>query len=788
MMSRKLEQIINSSIKLANVRRHEYLTLESILLSMLQEDDVVKEILKGCGADTESMTNELEQFLDDEGNFSILSEGQIHDLGEKQFVDDELRRLAGESGIRYQPEISMSLQRVIQRAALHVQSSGKREIKGTNLLVAMFQEKESFALYTIQKQGVNRLDIVKTISHNLDKPTTQEDADRFDSLRGEKTIEGEKKETPLEKFSVNLNEQVKKGRIDPLIGRDKELKRIVQVLCRRRKNNPLLVGEAGVGKTALAEGLAWSIENGKIPEVLKEATVYSLDMAALLAGSKYRGDFEQRLKGVLKQLEELEEKGELSVLFIDEFHTLMGAGSTSGGSMDASNLLKPALSQGRLRCLGSTTFTEYRKFIEKDSAFARRFQKIDVNEPSKDETLKILEGLKPKFEEFHSVKYGPSVLKAAVDLSDRYITDRKNPDKAIDLIDEAGAAIQLLPPSQRKSQVTKRDIEQIVGLVARIPKIQVNKDDKEQLKSLESNLKLLIFGQDKAVEQVSNAILMAKSGLRDEGKPLGSFLFVGPTGVGKTELAKQLSNHLNCHIERFDMSEYMEKHTVAKLIGAPPGYVGYESGGLLTDAINKNPHSVVLLDEIEKAHPDIFNVLLQVMDHGTLTDAQGRETNFKNTIIIMTSNAGAREAENPSIGLQSEATLDGTGALKDLKREKAIKNTFSPEFRNRLDAIIPFNPLGMKQILSIVDKFLVQLEQKLLSKGVNVTFDHQVKEWLATIGFDPKMGARPMERMIDQKLKKPLSKEILFGKLEKGGSVSIKMDEKRENIELFFED
>lgn len=779
MMSQKLEQIINTSIRFANERRHEYLTLETILYSLLTEDEKVVSILEACGADIPSIRTELESFLENQSNFSVLSEEQIQDLSEKQFIDEDLRKLASQSGIRYQPEISMSLQRVIQRAALHVQSSGKNQIKGTNILVAMFQEKESFALYLLNKQGIQRLDILRQTAHNEDKPITQNE----DQIPAGVVTEGgqePEKYANLKKYATDLNELAESGKVDPLIGRQKEIKRIVQILCRRRKNNPLLVGDAGVGKTAIAEGLAWSIVENKVPEVLKGAQVFALDMASLVAGAKFRGDFEQRLKAVLNDLKQLEKDGIRPILFIDEMHTVMGAGSTSGNSMDASNLLKPALNKGQLRCMGSTTHAEFRKFIEKDPAFARRFQKIDVNEPTVDETIKILEGLRPKFEEYHNVKYSNAILKSAVELSNRYITDRKNPDKAIDIIDEAGAAVQLLPPSARKSKITKKDIENIVGQIARIPKINVNKDTKEQLKNLSSNLKLLIYGQDEAIQKVSDAILMAKSGLREEEKPLGSFLFVGPTGVGKTELAKQLANQLSSHLERFDMSEYMEKHTVAKLIGAPPGYVGYESGGLLTDAINKNPHCVLLLDEIEKAHPDIFNILLQVMDHGKLTDAQGRTTNFKNVVLIMTSNAGAREAESSTIGIAPEQDL------KSVKQEKALKNTFSPEFRNRLDSIVQFSALSEDLIIKIVDKFLVELETKLLAKNIEIIVDLEAKKWLARKGFDPKMGARPMARLIDQQIKRRLSSEILFGKLEKGGEVKISVEKDRDELELHF--
>lgn len=778
-MSKKLEVIINDAIKRANKLRHEYLSLESVLLAMMDDEEVVA-VLNSCGANVVQVKTELDQFLQDESNFSILSEGQVEELGEKQFVDEELRRLAAENGIEYQPEISLSLQRVIQRAAIHVQSAGKRQIKGINLLVALFQEKESFALYTLQKQGIERFDVVKAIAHGVDEPITQNTVEEeVEMIEGESLgAEKAKKRTALDEFSVNLNNLAKKNKIDPLIGRKEELKRIVQTLCRRRKNNPLLVGEAGVGKTAIAEGLAFAIEQGDVPEVLQGTEVFSLDMAALLAGAKFRGDFEQRLKSVINEIDKRNEKGLKTILFIDEIHTVMGAGATTGGSMDASNLLKPALSAGKLRCIGSTTHDEFRKFIEKDHAFSRRFQKVDIEEPSVDDTYKILLGLKDKFEEFHGVKYSNTVLKSAVDLAEKHITDRKNPDKAIDVIDEIGARLQLLPESKKRSTVTKRDVEEIVAELARIPKVSVQSSEKEKLKGLRDNLKLLIYGQDHAVEQVSDAILMSRSGLGHDLKPMASFLFAGPTGVGKTELARQLAIQLGSHIERFDMSEYMEKHTVSKLIGAPPGYVGYESGGLLTDAVKKHPHCVLLLDEIEKAHPDIFNILLQVMDHGMLTDAQGRSTDFRNVVIIMTTNAGAREMETGTIGL-SQASGSNTG-----RRDDKIKQYFSPEFRNRLDAIIHFNKLDNAYIVQIVEKFLMQLEEKLSHKHVELVVTENAKEWLAKTGFDPKMGARPIARIIDNKIKRPLSTEVLFGKLEKGGKVTV--DVKNDDLEFIF--
>lgn len=787
-MSKKLEVIINGAIRKANELKHEYLTLEAMLLSML-EDEQVLNVIRACEVEPDDIRTDLEKFLSASENFSILSEGEVEELSKKQFVDDELRKLAKESGIVYQPEISLSLQRVIQRAAIHVQSSGKRHIRGINLLVAMFQEKESFALYTLQSRGIERFDVVKFISHGMDRPETdnaQVEGNEMGEIGhdGEETIEASKGKAPkykfLEQYAQNLNELAAKEKIDPVIGREEEIRRIIQVLCRRRKNNPLLVGAAGVGKTAIAEGLAYCIDQDEVPEVLRDTTVYSLDMASLLAGAKFRGDFEQRLKGVIKDLVELGEVGKQPILFIDEIHTVMGAGATAGGSMDASNLLKPSLTSGRIRVLGSTTHEEYRKFIEKDSAFSRRFQKIDVEEPSTEDTYKILQGLRPKFEEHHGVKYSNSVLKAAVDLSNRYITDRKNPDKAIDVIDEAGAYTHLL--ANKRSKITKKDVESIVAKLAKIPKISVAGDEKNKLRDLKKNLLMTIYGQDQAVEKVADAILLSRSGLGTEDKPMASFLFSGPTGVGKTELARQLAFNLDSHLERIDMSEYMEKHAVSKLLGAPPGYVGFDQGGLLTDAIKKNPHCILLLDEIEKAHPDIYNVLLQVMDSGRLTDSQGRSTDFRNVVIIMTTNAGAKEMESGSIGLSGSLAKEATH-----KRDAAIKNFFTPEFRNRLDGIIHFNKLGNDFIIQIVDKFLTELETKLAAKNVHLEVDQEVKEWMAETGYDPKMGARPIARLVDTEIKKPLSQEILFGELEKGGTVRVLLKEEGDKKSLGFE-
>ncbi len=766
MMSKKLEVVINEAIRRANDLKHEYLTLENVLLAMLN-DEQVKDILIECGAQVSEVETELDEFIKDHSNFSILTDDQIIELSKKQFVNDELRELAKENGILYQPEISLALQRVIQRAAIHVQSSGKRQIKGINLLVALFQEKESFALYTLEKQGIERFDIVRAISHGPVSSATEIGPTQPNEETEDEAVEVKKNGSFLDKFAVNLNDQAKENLIDPLVGRRSEVERIIQTLCRRRKNNPLIVGEAGVGKTAIVEGLAKLIVEDDVPEVLKDTTIYALDMASLVAGAKFRGDFEQRIKGIIKDLEGLYKDGDRAILFIDEMHTVMGAGATSGGSMDASNLLKPALSKGIVRCIGSTTYAEHRKFIEKDPAFNRRFGKIDIDEPSLDDTLAILKGLRPRFEEFHDMKISDAALKASVHLTNRYLTDRKNPDKSIDAIDEAGALRRVKAKDASKKSISKRDIEIVVAKMANIPKITVETTEKQKLKDLSEELKLLIYGQDEAVKQVSDAIILSKSGLGDETKPIASFLFAGPTGVGKTELAKQLSMQMGCHIERFDMSEYMEKHSVSKLIGAPPGYVGHEQGGMLTDAIKKNPHCVLLLDEIEKAHPDMFNILLQVMDHGKLTDSLGRTTDFRNVVIIMTTNAGAKDMDAGKIGLAQGSSVNIS------KRDKTIKNFFSPEFRNRLDGIIHFNKLSTDYVVKIVEKFLSELEIKLIPKNIELIVSDEAKKWLAEAGFDDKMGARPIARMIDQKVKKALSSEMLFGKLTKGGKVNV---------------
>jgi ATP-dependent Clp protease ATP-binding subunit ClpA len=780
MISQKLEQILNRAIKRANEKHHEFLTLENVLLSML-DDEAVNSVLTDCGANLGDLKKDLLNFLDEDSNFSLLTEDEINDLNRKQFGNDQLREVAKENGILYQPEISLSLQRVIQRAAIHIQSSGKKSIQAINLLVAMFSEKESHATYFLEKQGVNRINIVEKISHSSDRPVNNyQESSGSETGEGETFRKEEKFEKALAEFTTNLNQQAKDGKIDPIIGRSDEIQRIIQILCRRRKNNPILVGDAGVGKTAIAEGLAKAIVEEKVPSVLSKMTVYSLDMASLLAGTKFRGDFEERLKIVLQALEKKNET-DGSILFIDEIHTIIGAGATSGGSLDASNLLKPALSKGLIRCMGSTTFDEYRKYFEKDQALNRRFQKVDILEPSTDDTYEILKGLRSKFEDYHQVKYSDSVLKAIVDLSHKHISDRKLPDKAIDVVDEVGAYLRLNTERiSKENDVRLDDVELIISKIARIPQKSISMNEKEKLRFLERDLKLMIFGQDEAVEKVSNSIVLSRSGLGHGGKPIASFLFTGPTGVGKTELAKQLAQIMGINFIRIDMSEYMEKHTVSKLIGAPPGYVGFDQGGILTDAINKSPYSVLLLDEIEKAHPDVFNILLQVMDHGSLADSNGRSSDFRNVILIMTSNAGAKEMESGSIGLS--ASKSGSGEINSSKRDQAIKNYFTPEFRNRLDSIISFNKLASSNIEQVVVKFLMELEGQLIEKKVDLEVTDAAKSWLARSGYDEKLGARPIARLINEKIKKPLAHEILFGKLEKGGKVILDF----KNDDLFF--
>ncbi|TAN09987.1 MAG: ATP-dependent Clp protease ATP-binding subunit ClpA [Burkholderiaceae bacterium] len=750
MIAQELEVSLHMAFVEARQQRHEFITVEHLLLALLDNPSAA-EVLRACAANID----ELRQAL-------------------STFIKDNTPQVEGTDEVDTQP--TLGFQRVIQRAIMHVQSTGngKKEVTGANVLVAIFGEKDSHAVYYLHQQGVTRLDVVNFIAHGIRKTDSANAGERGEGQSDGGAAEAEEssgkseKQTPLEQFTVNLNQQAKDGKIDPLIGRDYEVERAIQILCRRRKNNPLLVGEAGVGKTAIAEGLAWRVTQGTVPDVLSEATVYALDMGALLAGTKYRGDFEQRLKGVLKGLEEKPN----AVLFIDEIHTLIGAGAASGGTLDASNLLKPALSNGRLKCIGATTFTEYRGIFEKDAALSRRFQKIDVVEPTVAETVDILNGLKSRFEEHHSVKYEPDALQAAAELSNRYINDRHLPDKAIDVIDEAGAAQRIAKADMRKATIGKHEIEEIIAKIARIPPASVSDDDRGKLKTLERDLKSVVFGQDHALEVLSSAVKMARSGLGKTDKPIGSFLFSGPTGVGKTEAAKQLAYIMGVELIRFDMSEYMERHAVSRLIGAPPGYVGFDQGGLLTEAVTKKPHCVLLLDEIEKAHPDIFNVLLQVMDHGTLTDNNGRKADFRNVIIIMTTNAGADTMNKAAIGF--------TNARQAGDEMVDIKRLFSPEFRNRLDAIVSFKALDEQVILRVVDKFLLQLEQQLAEKKVDVTFTDTLRKYLAKKGFDPLMGARPMQRLIQDTIRKALADELLFGRLTEGGHVTVDLDDRDE--------
>jgi ATP-dependent Clp protease ATP-binding subunit ClpA len=730
-LSSELEICLNEAFQSAREARHEFMTVEHLLLAIV-DTPKVREILRACGADVARLRKDL-----------------------KDFIDQTTPRLKDDDDREVQP--TLGFQRVLQRAVFHVQSSGKKEVTAANVLVAIFSEKHSHAAYLLSMQDVARLDVVNYISHGLSKIAE----DRPDKDEAAPGTESERTEpdggTALEKFTTNLNKLAMEGRIDPLIGRRMEIERTVEILCRRRKNNPLYVGEAGVGKTALVEGLARMIVEDKVPEVLSDSTVYALDMGALIAGTKYRGDFEKRLKGVLSELK----KNPGSILFIDEIHTVIGAGAASGGVMDASNLIKPALANGELRCIGSTTYTEYRGIFEKDHALARRFQKVDITEPSVAETIEILKGLRTRFEEHHGVKYADDALVAAAELAARHINDRQLPDKAIDVIDEAGARLRLKPEGEREQIVTTQMVEDVVARIARIPPKNVSTNDKDVLRNLERNLKLVIYGQDPAIESLSAAIKMSRSGLGDQRRPVGSFLFAGPTGVGKTEVTRQLAIALGVELIRFDMSEYMERHTVSRLIGAPPGYVGFDQGGLLTEAINKHPHSVLLLDEIEKAHPDVFNLLLQVMDHGTLTDNNGRKADFRHVIIVMTTNAGAFEMNRPSIGFtQQDHASDGM---------EAIKRLFSPEFRNRLDGIIQFNGLDTRTIQRVVDKLLVEVEAQLEQKGVQLHIDDAAREWLARKGYDPKMGARPMARVIQEAIKRPLAEELLFGRLASGG-------------------
>ncbi len=739
MLSKELESTLNSAFREAREKRHEFMTVEHLLLALM-DNPTASKILRACGAEIEKLKQELVSYLDE--STPMLP------------VKDERET---------QP--TLGFQRVLQRAVFHVQSSGKKEVTGANVLVAIFGERESQAVYFLNRQNITRLDVVNYISHGISKVHDSEEGDAFaPGGDDEKSAEAPGK-SPLEAYAVNLNQQALLGKIDPLIGRRNEVQRTVQILCRRRKNNPLYVGEAGVGKTAIAEGLAKMIVDNDVPDVLENSTIYALDLGALLAGTKYRGDFEKRLKGVLGQLNK--EPG--AILFIDEIHTIIGAGAASGGVMDASNLIKPMLASGDLRCIGSTTYQEYRGVFEKDRALARRFQKIDVTEPTVEETIKILNGLKSRFEEHHSIKYSRQAVRTAAELSERYINDRYLPDKAIDVIDEAGARQKLLPPSKRRKVVSVGDIEEVVSKMARIPPKTVSTSDKDVLRNLDRDLKMVVYGQDDAIDTLAAAIKMARSGLREGRKPIGSFLFSGPTGVGKTEVTVQLARIMGIELIRFDMSEYMERHTVSRLIGAPPGYVGFDQGGLLTEAITKHPHAVLLLDEVEKAHPDVFNLLLQVMDHGTLTDNNGRKADFRNVVLVMTTNAGADQMSRPSIGFTEQDHSGDSG--------EAVKKMFTPEFRNRLDAIVQFGPLDANTVGHVVDKFIIELESQLEEKRVAIEVDENARAWLAEHGFDKLMGARPMARIIQENIKRPLAEELLFGRLEGGGNVRVGVDD-----------
>ncbi len=743
MLDSELEKNLNDAFKLAHKKKHEFVTVEHLFLSLLDNNEAL-EVLNYCSADVEALQKNLETYITE--TTPVISE---------------------EDDLEIQP--TLGFQRVLQRAVFHVQSSGKKEVNGANLLAAIFSEKESHSVYLLQQEGITRLDVVSFISHGKDDEEFEEE-----SLTEDKNKKA-RDSSALEAFTLNLNQEAIEGKIDPLVGRKAEVERVIQILARRNKNNPLLVGESGVGKTAIAEGIAKLIVENKVPELVKDSTIYSLDMGALLAGTKYRGDFEKRLKLVLK---ELEEKGN-SILFIDEIHTVIGAGATSGGVMDASNLLKPALSKNTLRFVGSTTYKEFRGIFEKDRALSRRFQKIEVLEPTVDETIKILKGLKSRFEKHHNIKYTENSLKAAAELSSRYINDRYLPDKAIDVIDEAGAKQQLLPKSKRKKTISEIDVEKIVASIARVPEKTVSSSDKVSLEKLEENLKRVIFGQDQAISSLAASIKLSRAGLGLVEKPVGSFLFSGPTGVGKTEVSKQLALIMGIEFIRFDMSEYMERHTVSRLIGAPPGYVGYDQGGLLTESVTKHPHSVILFDEMEKAHPEVFNILLQVMDHGTLTDNNGRKADFRNVVLVMTTNAGAHDMSRASMGFNAQDhTSDGV---------EIIKKTFSPEFRNRLDAMITFNPLSIEVIKTVVDKFLVELQAQLDEKKVQLEVSEKARDWIADKGYDKTMGARPMQRLIQENIKKPLAEEILFGQFSSKGGV-VYVDQEEDGLSLKFKE
>ncbi len=746
-----LEATLHQALTNATERSHEYATLEHLLLALIDDDDAAQ-VMRACGVDLNDLSEAVKQYLDSELD-SLRVDGKID------------------------PSPTSGFQRVVQRAILHVQSSGKNLVTGANVLVALFSERESYAVYFLQQQDMSRLDAVSFISHGVGKDGTSSEPRELQGMEeGEETSPADgksKKESALELYTINLNEKARAGKIDPLIGRSEEVDRTVQILCRRSKNNPLYVGEPGVGKTAIAEGLARRITEGDVPEVLEPAEIFSLDMGALLAGTRYRGDFEERLKAVVNELEKMPD----AILFIDEIHTVIGAGSTSGGAMDASNLLKPALSNGSIRCVGSTTYKEFRNHFEKDRALLRRFQKIDVNEPSIDDTIKILAGLRSAFEDHHKVKYTNPAIKSAVELAARYINDRKLPDKAIDVIDEAGSMQMLLPPNKRRKTITPKEVEAVIATMARIPPKQVSSDDRSTLKNLETDLKRVVFGQDKAIETLSSAVKLSRAGLRAAEKPIGNYLFSGPTGVGKTEVAKQLASIMGIPLKRFDMSEYMERHSISRLIGAPPGYVGYDQGGLLTDAVDQNPHCVLLLDEIEKAHPDLFNILLQVMDNGQLTDHHGKTVDFRNVILIMTTNAGASNMAKDGIGFGSNISREDAG-------EEAVKNMFTPEFRNRLDAVVPFGYLPTEVVIRVVDKFFIELELQLAEQNVHIKLDNDTRQWLSEKGYDKLFGARPMARLIQDKIKRPLAEELLFGKLAQGGEVSVHMKNNEPSFEI----
>ena len=745
MLSRNLEQTLHRALAAANARLHEFATLEHLLIALIEDQDAMA-VLRSCGVSLPELKEQIENYLDNELTY-LVSSGTVD------------------------AKPTTAFQRVLQRAAIHVQSSGREEVTGANVLVALFSERESHAVHFLQEQEMTRFDAVNYISHGIAKVPGAGTGEQPRLPRGADPAAAEEKPAKtgadaLTAYCVNLNEKAKEGKIDPLVGREKEVDRTIQILCRRSKNNPLYVGDPGVGKTAIAEGLAKKIEENEVPEVLLGCTIYSLDMGALLAGTRYRGDFEERLKAVLTELQNMDNV----VLFIDEIHTIIGAGATSGGAMDASNLLKPALANGSLRCVGSTTYKEYRNHFEKDRALARRFQKIDVQEPSLDDAIRILKGLKPYYEKHHNVRYTAEAIKAAVELSARYIGDRKLPDKAIDIIDEVGAAQMLLPASKRKKTIGLKDIEGVVAAIARIPAKAVSKDDREVLQNISRDLKTMVFDQDEAITILSDSIKMARAGLRDPEKPIGSYLFSGPTGVGKTEVAKQMAKTLGIELIRFDMSEYMERHAVSRLIGAPPGYVGYEQGGLLTDKIDQHPHCILLLDEIEKAHPDLYNILLQVMDYGKLTDNNGKQIDCRNIILIMTTNAGAAQMAKAPLGFESSGRVDDD--------QEEIKRLFTPEFRNRLDAIVPFRALKKETVMRVVDKFVMQLEAQLAEKNVSITLSDDARAYLADLGYDPAMGARPLGRVIQEKVKKPLAEELLFGQLVNGGSVVVGYDGK----------